>query len=219
MAARRSMRPSSREPTRSMAASFEYLRNEDLDARNYFDPASNGPKAPLKRNQYGVFIGGPIIKNRTFIFGDWQGSRLREAGVDIATVPTVPERGGDFSDQNRWRRCRSFRPLHHQRSNGARQLLNPSNPSVIPANRINTIGQKVVNLFPNPNRPGDTTATSSNFILFPVATLSGDQFDIRVDHKITDHDQLFGHASLGGSPSILPRCRCLASPAGAVAAT
>jgi hypothetical protein len=183
---------------------FEYLRNEDLDARNYFDPASNGPKAPLKRNQYGVFVGGPIIKNRTFIFGDWQGSRLREAGIDISTVPTVPEFNGDFSDQNGGAGVDLFDPYTTSGANGARQLLNPSNPSVIPANRINKIGQNIVNLFPKPNRPGYTTATSSNFILFPVATLSGDQFDIRVDHKLTDHDQLFGHASLEDHPQFAP---------------
>ena len=183
---------------------FEYLRNEDLDARNYFDPASNGPKAPLKRNQYGVFVGGPIIKNRTFIFGDWQGSRLREAGIDISTVPTVPEFGGDFSDQNGGAGVDLFDPYTTSGPNGARQLLNPSNPSVIPANRIDKIGQNIVNLFPKPNRPGYTTATSSNFILFPVATLSGDQFDIRVDHKITEHDQLFGHASLEDHPQFAP---------------
>lgn len=183
---------------------FEYLRNEDLDARNYFDPASNGPKAPLKRNQYGVFVGGPIIKNRTFIFGDWQGSRLREAGVDISTVPTVGERSGDFTDQNGGAGVDLFDPYTTSGANGARQLLNPTNPSVIPANRIDMIGQNLVNLFPVPNRPGYTTATSSNFILFPVATLSGDQFDIRVDHKVRDHDQVFGHASLEDHPQYAP---------------
>ena len=185
---------------------FEYLRNEDLDARNYFDTPSNGPKAPLKRNQYGVFIGGPIVKNRTFIFGDWQGSRQREAGVDIATVPTVPERTGNFSDQNQGAGVDLFDPYTTSGPNGARQLLNPANPSVIPSNRIDAIGQKVVDLFPNPNRPGQTTATTSNFILFPVATFSGDQFDIRVDHKITDRDQLFGHASLEDHPQYGPPC-------------
>ena len=76
---------------------FEYLRNNSLDARNYFNPTSNGPKAGLHRNQFGFYIGGPIIKNRTFIFGDFQGSRLHEANTDVSTVPTAAERTGDFS--------------------------------------------------------------------------------------------------------------------------
>ena len=53
---------------------YEYMRNDGLDARNYFDPPDNGPKAILHRNQFGAYIGGPIIKNRTFFFGDFQGS-------------------------------------------------------------------------------------------------------------------------------------------------
>ncbi len=178
---------------------FEYLRNDALDARNYFDPASNGPKAPLHRNQFGAFIGGPIIKNRTFIFGDYQGSRLHEAGIDISTVPTAAERAGDFTDRG----LILYDPNTTQ-ANGARQLLNPANPSVIPAGRIDTIGQNIANLYPLPNRPGYLTATNSNFILYPVATLSGNQGDVRIDHKISDHDQLFGHASVEDHPQFAP---------------
>ena len=97
-----------------------------------------------------------------------------------------------------------YDPNTTNQSTSARQLLNPSNPTVIPANRIDPIGQNIVNLFPLPNRPGYLTATSSNFILYPVATLSGNQFDVRVDHKISDHDQLFGHASLEDHPQFQP---------------
>ncbi|MGA3104943.1 MAG: TonB-dependent receptor [Terriglobales bacterium] len=180
---------------------YEYLRNDALDARNYFDPASNGPKAPLHRNQFGFFIGGPIIKNRLFIFGDYAGSRLHEAGVDQATVPTVAERTGDFSDQNGGAGVLLYDPNTTQ-ADGTRQLLNPSNPSVIPANRIDTIGQNIVNLFPLPNVPG--AGTSNNFISFPVATLTGNQGDVRVDYRLTDHDQVFGHSSVEDHPQYAP---------------
>jgi len=180
---------------------YEYLRNDALDARNYFDPASNGPKAPLHRNQFGFFIGGPIIKNRLFIFGDYAGSRLHEAGVDQATVPTVAEHTGDFSDQNGGAGVLLYDPNTTQ-ADGTRQLLNPSNPSVIPANRIDTIGQNIVNLFPLPNVPG--AGTSNNFISFPVATLTGNQGDVRVDYRLTDHDQVFGHSSVEDHPQYAP---------------
>src|SRR4029077_487534 len=62
---------------------------------NYF----NQGQQPFKRNQFGAFLGGPIKKNRTFIFGDYQGSRLRESNPFISTVPTDIERTGDFSDR------------------------------------------------------------------------------------------------------------------------
>ena len=178
---------------------YEYLRNQAFDARNYFNPTTNGPKAGLHRNQFGFFVGGPIIKNRTFIFGDFAGSRLHEAGIDISTVPTVAERTGDFTDRG----LDLYDPTTTQ-ANGSRTLLNPANPSVIPAGRIDKIGQNLVNLFPVPNRPGFLTALNSNFILYPVATLSGNQGDVRIDHKISDHDQLFGHASVEDHPQFAP---------------
>ena len=177
---------------------FEYMRNDVLDARNYFDPASNGPKARLQRNQFGADIGGPIIKDRTFFFGDYQGSRLREGQIDIGTVPTAAERTGDFTDRG----YMLYDPNTTDPITGARQLLNPSDPTVIPSNRIDQIGQNIVNLFPMPNIAG--AGTSSNFFYSPVATLSGNQFDIRIDHKISDHDQLFGHVTFEDHPQFQP---------------
>ncbi len=74
---------------------YEYIRNDKLDARNFFDT----DRAPLRRNVFGVFLGGPIRKDRTFIFGDWVGTRIREGLTSVSTVPTMAERGGDFTDR------------------------------------------------------------------------------------------------------------------------
>src|SRR3989442_1514847 len=78
---------------------FEFIRNDALDARNYFASPSPAPKPGFKRNQFGAFLGGPIKKDKTFIFGDYQGSRLREALSYVSTVPTAAERSGDFTDR------------------------------------------------------------------------------------------------------------------------
>ncbi|HEV2687445.1 MAG TPA: carboxypeptidase-like regulatory domain-containing protein, partial [Bryobacteraceae bacterium] len=72
---------------------FEFLRNDALNARNLF--ALPGP-APFKRNQYGFVLGGPLQKNRTFFFVDWQGTRLRIGNTKTSTVPTTNERQGIF---------------------------------------------------------------------------------------------------------------------------
>jgi hypothetical protein len=74
---------------------YEFIRNDKLDAVNYF----NQGQQPFKRNQFGAFLGGPIIKNKTFIFGDYEGSRLRDSQPFLSTVPTDLERTGDFSDR------------------------------------------------------------------------------------------------------------------------
>ena len=74
---------------------FEFIRNEDLNARNYF--AQPGPKPEFRRNQYGLTVGGPIRKNKTFFFADWQGTRLLTGSTRLSTVPTVAQRGGVFT--------------------------------------------------------------------------------------------------------------------------
>ncbi len=75
---------------------FEFFRNEDLNARNYFAPA--GPKPEFRRNQYGVTIGGPIRLNKTFFFADWQGTRLRTGITRQSVVPTLAQRGATQID-------------------------------------------------------------------------------------------------------------------------
>src|ERR1051326_2316519 len=74
---------------------FEFFRNEDLNARNLF--AQPGPKPEFRRNQYGVTFGGPIQTNKTFFFGDWQGTRLRTGVPRFSVVPTLAQRQGVFT--------------------------------------------------------------------------------------------------------------------------
>src|SRR5580693_9276717 len=73
---------------------WEFLRNEKLDATNYFD--INGQQ-PYKQNQFGFTLGGPVIKNKLFFFGDYEGLRIRQGLPQLSTVPTQAEVGGDFS--------------------------------------------------------------------------------------------------------------------------
>ncbi|HTM50581.1 MAG TPA: carboxypeptidase regulatory-like domain-containing protein, partial [Bryobacteraceae bacterium] len=74
---------------------FEFLRNARLDARNFFDPP--GPVPPFKRNQYGFAAGGPIKKDRTFIFGDYEWTSIRQSRTALNTIPTQALRSGNFS--------------------------------------------------------------------------------------------------------------------------
>jgi hypothetical protein len=180
---------------------FEYMRNDVLDARNYFN---TGSKAPLHRNQFGAYIGGPIVKNRTFFFADYQGSRLHEGLTDISSVPTEKERSGDFSELGLNLYDPNTTALTGQ--GYTRQLLNPSDPSVIPSGRIDKIGQNLINLFPLPNRavPAGQAPDKANFSMTPVATWTGDQFDVRIDHRISDNNQLFGHVTFENRPQYAP---------------
>jgi hypothetical protein len=72
---------------------FEFLRNSTLDARNYFDPATI---PPFRRNQFGAAAGGPIKKNKTFLFGDYKGLRQEQSITQLAVVPTQAARNGQL---------------------------------------------------------------------------------------------------------------------------
>ena len=74
---------------------YEYLRNNDLDAKNFFDRP--GPMPGYKRNQYGTSVGGPIKKNKTFYFGNFEGARVRQGITKVATEPSAAMKNGDFS--------------------------------------------------------------------------------------------------------------------------
>src|SRR5205085_11941582 len=80
-------------------SAYEFLRNSHLDARNFFDE-SGKPTPPFKRNQFGGAVGGPIIKNRTFFFVDYEGTRQSKGISTVATVPSQNARNGILADGN-----------------------------------------------------------------------------------------------------------------------
>jgi len=129
---------------------FEFFRNSALDARDYFeDPTQK--KASFKQNQFGGILGGPIVKDKLFWFGDYQGTIIRNPLTWVSTVPTLAERTGDFSDPSE--------PTIYDPTTGLPFLGNK-----IPAPRIDAAAQAFMNLYPQPNQPG----SGSNFIISPI---------------------------------------------------
>jgi len=195
---------------------YEFIRNDKLDAVNYF----NQGQQPFKRNQFGAFLGGPIRKNRTFIFGDYEGSRLRESNPFISTVPTAAEQTGDFSDRltgDTFSPCATPSPAdtfdtgtifdpfstHHYTcaDGGVVSLRNPiSGTNIIPAGSINAIGQNVANFYPHANLPGLT----NNYLANQNHVNNQDSFDVRLDHRFRDQDQMFASYSFGDVRSQRP---------------
>ncbi|PYV28841.1 MAG: hypothetical protein DMG27_00050 [Acidobacteria bacterium] len=212
---------------------YEFIRNDVLDARNFFDqnqtdlttgaqiPGTARP--PFRRNQFGFFAGGPVRKDKTFIFGDYQGTRIREGLTNLETVPTNGERGGDFSDRLtgvNFSPCGDlsqipvydtgtiFNPFTTRNftcSNGTVVLLRDplsynGQVNVIPPNLINAVGQNVVNLYPTATLPGIT----QNLLLNPSQSNDQDSFDVHFDNRFSDRDQFFVSYSYGSVRSILP---------------
>jgi hypothetical protein len=198
---------------------YEFIRNDKLDAVNYF----NQGQQPFKRNQFGAFLGGPIRKNRTFIFGDYEGSRLRESNPFLSTVPTMAERAGNFTDRltgETFSPCAMPSPAdtfdtgtifdpssthdYTCADGGVVSLRNPISSggqlNVIPTASINTIGQNVANFYPQANLPGLT----NNYLANQNHVNDQDSFDVRLDHRFRDQDQMFASYSFGDVRSQRP---------------
>jgi len=206
---------------------YEFIRNDKLDAVNYF----NQGQQPFKRNQFGALLGGPIKKNRTFLFADYQGSRLRESSPFLSTVPTQAERGGNFSDRlvmgsnSTFSPCPSAGPTDPSFNDGA--IFDPNSTTnytcsdgttvvsvrspvsyngqanVIDPTLINHVGSNIANFYPLPNFGGSGNLTN-NYLANQNQVNDQDSFDIRLDHRFRDEDQIFGSYSFGDVRSQQP---------------
>ncbi|HKX00622.1 MAG TPA: TonB-dependent receptor [Bryobacteraceae bacterium] len=181
---------------------FEFLRNSKLDAKNFFDPA--GPIPEFRQNQFGAAAGGPIIKNRTFIFGDYQGTRIRTGQTFRSTLAPTAWRTGDFS---------GFHPILDPDTTiiqGDQITRQPFANNQIPSSRWDSAAVNLIALMPDPNVAGSVSSrgVSNNYLINPVEPNGTDQGDVRVDHKISDSDSIFGRFSMSNQvltpPSRIP---------------
>ncbi|MBM3764880.1 MAG: TonB-dependent receptor [Acidobacteria bacterium] len=156
---------------------FEFLRNEKLDAKNFFDPV-NRPKPPFKRNQYGFSIGGPVVfpklyngRNKTFFFGDYEGTRIRESATIVSNIPTARMRTGDFGELLSGRNLAIIDPA-------ASNQPFPSN--IIPAARIDRVSRQLIGLYPATQNAN----LAANFTHLPPRIQDVDKWDVRIDQNI-----------------------------------
>ncbi len=173
---------------------FEFFQNDALQARNPFTQAtrnaSTGEFLPkTKRNQYGGSLGGPIQKDRIFIFGDYQGTRSNVGGSQLLTVPTQAARNGDLSAYG----VNIYDPTSGATPAQRTQFQN----NVIPSGMLSPQAQALLKLIPLPNQPGTENGTLNNFVASGSEVFDNDTFDLRVDGRISDRLNAFGRYSFG----------------------
>src|SRR5215471_6724252 len=163
---------------------FEFNRVSALAARPYF----SSRKAPTVYNQFGFTIGGPIKKDRTFFFGDYQGIRDRRGDVTIASIPTLDFRNGDF----RASPTIIYDPATGTPDGRGRQQIQCNGVlNVICPDRISPVARKILGFIPAPTRAGFT----NNYELATVLVKNTESFDVKVDHKFSEDDSLFARYS------------------------
>ena len=169
---------------------FEFFRNEHLDAKNYF-VAATAPNPPYKQNQFGGSIGGPIKKDKTFFFADYEGLRLRQGITYASTVPTLAMHSGNFAGQ----------PQIYDPTTGTSAATRlPFANNQIPVSKWNPTGLALLNLYPLPT----TTGLTNNFTLSPVRAQRDDTFDAKVDHMFNERNQFFARYSFNDTNSLKP---------------
>jgi hypothetical protein len=205
---------------------YEFLRNQHLDARNFFDPTLPA----YHQNQFGATLGGPIVHDKLFFFGDYEGLRVRQGQTDTALVPTDAQRAGDFSNQLDLNSPTGVADCNGRMTYGGELFdtkatqASGSSPTgfcgvpfaynadgtpsnVIPGSRQDALGVKLAQLFPTPNANG----LGYNYVSNPVLIQDRNQGDIRVDQVFSPKDTAFYRFSISKQPSTIP------SPFGGIA--
>ncbi|MEK7404314.1 MAG: hypothetical protein AAB225_04330 [Acidobacteriota bacterium] len=157
-------------------SAFEFNRNREYAAKNFF--ATGLAKPPFNRNEFGFTLGGPIRKDKTFFFGDYEGLRERFSRTNTLPVATQAMRNGDFTGLPA-----VIDPLNGQ----------PFGNNRVPAQRIDSRSKTLIDYVPLPNQPGVGPAgTLTNYIVTVGNVSNINRYGARLDHRFSERDSLSG---------------------------
>jgi hypothetical protein len=195
---------------------FEMLQNKVLDANRWENNLTGVAKGPFVQNQFGALAGAPIIKNKLFIFGDYQGTRIADSGGSVAnlgyagfyTIPTAAMKQGNFSSElggaigtdpvtgATINQGAIYDPASTVYQNGVPVSRTPFAGNVIPQSRWDPAFAKILQAYPSTNQPIKTgTFPTNDFYTITPGARVVDQGDGRVDYHISEKDSLFGSLS------------------------
>ncbi len=154
-------------------SAYEYFRNDVLQSTPYFAPV----KAPLRYNLFGFSLGGPIVKNKTVFFFNYEGLRSTVSTAQVLNVPTTAEDGGDFSADS------------YSVIDPSTGLPFPGN--IIPKTSQDPVGAQIAAFFPAPNVPGAPSG-KANFVANDPTHTKLNTYVARIDHNFSESDRIFG---------------------------
>ena len=176
---------------------FEFFRNDAMDAANFFSNLTAQPKNSLRYNQFGGSIGGPIRRNKTFVFADYQGTLTHGGNPMITSVPLAAQRDGNFSGPGAPPIYNPFAPTY---------VRAPFANSTIPASLLDPAALRITALLPQPNQFGaaGNPLPFNNYAVTHVDTSNVESFDIRLDHQFDERNTIFARESFQNTSAFVP---------------
>ena len=208
-------------------SAYDFLRNDFFDANDFFANRAGIPIAPLRFNQFGASLGGPVTipklyngKDRTFFFFSYEGLRWVRSYTDSGTFPTLLQRQGNFSQtyNQAGQLVTIYDPLTTTPVAGhpGTYTRTPFAGNVIPTNRFDPVAAALLRYTPLPTGPGNPVTGTNNYTVSSSAPTNEDTFSIRGDQKITENQKLFlrwtTNVNLVNRPAIFPAADAPATP-------
>jgi hypothetical protein len=167
---------------------YDYLRNDKLDARPFDFTGTGQAKEPLRRNQFGAGLGGPMFRNRTFFFGNYEGIRLPHGNLSSSIVPTALEKRGDFS-RSRFTVYdpRTTRP---DLANPSRRIRSPFPKNVVPQGLFDRAMVRLLSVYPDPNYVDPNPSIRNNYLNHAADRQSLNSFHVRIDQNVPKQDTM-----------------------------
>ena len=207
-------------------ALYEFLRNRDFDANDFFANRSGSAKPAFTQNNFGTAVGAPVWlpgysgKNRTFWFFNYEGFRQRQANTSTGLYPSAAQMAGNLADDSAGTGIFPTSSPICQANPASRKCRNVIDPNtgvafpgnVIPGNRMDPIVQKQLPYQPRPNLAVPVNSAnfpSFNTIGFPKTVNDWDQYNVRIDHHLTSNDLLYGTFSDSNETLLKPALRPL----------
>lgn len=182
---------------------WEFLRNTDLNANDYFNNRNHIPRPAFHRNQFGFTFGGPILRNKTFFFVDYEHTHASQPKTSTSTIPTPAQvkmvETGNFGTFG----TTIYNP-YSTTTVGTTTVRNPFPGNQIPVGLLDPAAVKIIGLLPTPT----SSATTNNYIFNAPITQETNQFDVRIDQNLGASDHLFVYYDYDKSdfttPGIIP---------------
>ncbi len=180
-------------------SAYEFYRNDILDANDFFSNRAGLSRGAFKFNQFGGTVGGPIVRNKTFFFGSYEGFRQTTSGLFTTTVPTELQREGNFSQT--YDQSGKLYPIYNPFStrpdpaNPGHYIRDPFPGNIIPPNLIDPVAKAFLDYWPLPNAPGIAPTGVNNYNSKNINTISKNDGSLRVDQSLSEAMKLFGRFS------------------------